>query len=303
MPLLQATISDEAGALMLGAGTLVLAPLFATLETRTTLNTRALSNLKFGELVTNPSKVVEYCTMLKQLDDATHAADNTHALLMPGGSSTWASRVLDTVQDAVALLIPGGFGPPGGVGMGTAVPDFATAIRDAVSATAVDQLKEVTTSYMTECHARVYDCYRLRMEEDMVGNRAALYKAHRYLGDGSEHVYPSKEQFPLQAIKNSSGGGMSLPLVPTVNSSGHLGVATQESEVQVMRHSYVTAAHAKLKINTIFLELAGVGIPGGYDGSGAGKVPGKPDCQFGLSELLDYRAVLDRGAGIVPNVA
>ena len=64
--------------------------------------------------------------------------------------------------------------------------------------------------------------YSVWLSEDEVGNRSALYKARRYMGDDSEHTYPSQEQMPFMSVKSASGGGVTAPLVPTVGEGGQV---------------------------------------------------------------------------------
>ena len=107
-----------------------------------------------------------------------------------------------------------------------------------------------------------------------MGNRSALFKARRYMGDDSEHTYPSQEQMSYMSVKSASGGGVTAPLAPTVGGDGHLVVAPTEGAAPNATTSFHVAAQAKMKMNTIFLELAGKAIQPGYDGSGAGVQPG-----------------------------
>lgn len=107
---------------------------------------------------------------------------------------------------------------------------------------AVEQLKECTPDYHTACVKRIHDAYCLTLSEDEVGNRQALYKAHRYMGDGSNHAYPSKEQFSAWAIKSASGGGETAALVPAIDHRGLMGVAAEEDKVRPMNTSFQVAA-------------------------------------------------------------
>ena len=150
---------------------------------------------------------------------------------------------------------------------------------------------------------QVHTIYSVWMSEDEVGNRSALYKARRYMGDESEHVYPSQEQMPYMGVKNASGGGVTDRLAPHVGADGKIEVAPTEGDVPNATTSFHVAAQAKMKMNTVFTVLAGKGIPAGMDGSGAGVQPDGARSQFGLSELLVYRAALDKGAKTVPRGA
>ena len=138
------------------------------------------------------------------------------------------------------------------------------------------------------------------LSEDEVGNRNALYKARRYLGIDSEHTYPSQEQMPYMSVKSASGGGVTAPLAPTVDQEGKVVVVPTEGSAPNATTAYHVAAQAGMKMNTIFLELAGRDVPAGYDGAGAGVQPNGVRTQFGFSELLTYRAALDKGAKSVP---
>lgn len=103
--LIDPAVTPEADAIMSAAGTRALAPLFATAESRDVLDLRALTNMKFGQLQSSPGLSVDYCTTLKQLDDAANTAADDK--LMPGASTTWAARVLDTMLDACAIYNAG----------------------------------------------------------------------------------------------------------------------------------------------------------------------------------------------------
>ncbi len=102
---------------------------------------------------------------------------------------------------------------------------------------------------------QVQAIYSVRLDEAEVGNRTALYKATRFMGLDSDHAYPSQEQMPYMAVKNASGGGVTDPLVPTVDASGVLGVAPKEAAAPNAAHSYHVATQAKLKIRTIVLAI------------------------------------------------
>ena len=104
-------------------------------------------------------------------------------------------------------------------------------------------------------------------------------------------------------VKNASGGGVTDRLAPHVGADGKIEVAPTEGDVPNATTSFHVAAQAKMKMNTVFTVLAGKGIPAGMDGSGAGVQPDGARSQFGLSELLVYRAALDKGAKTVPRGA
>lgn len=73
-------------------------PLLGALEAREMLDVRALGNLQHGMLrVPGPQRdVTQYCVMLKELDEQQADADR----LMPHGTSWYASRLLDLVEEA-----------------------------------------------------------------------------------------------------------------------------------------------------------------------------------------------------------
>ena len=115
--------------------------------------------------------------------------------------------------------------------------------------------------------------YSVWLSEDEVGNRSALFKARLFMGDESEHTYPSEEQMSYMSVKSASGGGATAPLALTVDQGGPIVVAPTEGIAPTATTAYHVAAQAKMKMNTIFLELAGKAIPTGYDGTGAGVQP------------------------------
>ena len=120
---------------------------------------------------------------------------------------------------------------------------------------------------------QVYEVYKLYLPEDEVGNRAALFKAQKYMGDDSDHVYPSAEQMPFMAVKDAAGGGSAAKLESAVDDKGRWVVEPTEGEAPATKSSFHVAQQAKLKMNTMFLELVDKPVPHGYDGAGAGLQP------------------------------
>ena len=77
--------------------------LIAACESRASLDVRALTNMKGGRLKAHHDEAGDYADSLKAIDTHFLAADASYVLAMPHAASTYASVVLDLVQDAVDL--------------------------------------------------------------------------------------------------------------------------------------------------------------------------------------------------------
>ena len=154
------SISPEAQLCAASAGAEFLLPLILLCESRTTLDLRALTNMKGGRLKAHHHESSEYADQLKALDAALTAADSSRAPLMPHGASTYTSVVLDLIQDAQQLFweqtLPlGGSVSGGGGGTGTSAADIAAAMAAANEASKLESSKECTTTYEQQRHANV----------------------------------------------------------------------------------------------------------------------------------------------------
>lgn len=82
-----------------------------------------------------------------------------------------------------------------------------------------------------------------------------------------------------------------------IDGAGRVGFTPADTDGPSAKSSWHVTHQAKLKINTIFMELCREAVPAGYDSTGSGVMPGKAQrCQMGQDETLEYRAVLDLGA-------
>ena len=304
MPL---NVTAEARVCAANAGVEDLLPLMATYESRTTIDLRALCNLGHGTLKAHSDQTGVYATNLKASDDHTKTANAGYVCAMPHGASTYISGLIDVVLDAVALYDAQNYVGMGNVvGTGNAAAEIAKAMVDAQERAKLESTKEVPTTHEMARHAAIYALYKLNLREDQVGNRSAQYKANKHMDMGPEstHQYPSVDMFPYMSVRDAQGGGKALPLEPKVGDDGVFGVAPGDSAPVHATNAYVVANQAKLKMGTHFLELCGVSVPPGYDGCGAGKVPGSDDpTQFGMEEFSSYCATVDRGAKDIGNKA
>ena len=140
-------ISPEAQLCAASSNAEFLLPLILLCESRTTLDLRALTNMKGGRLKSHHEESGEYADQLKAIDTALTAADSTRALLMPHGASTYTSVVLDLIQDAQQLyweqtLPLGGSVATGGGATGMPAADIAAALAAANEASKLESSKE-----------------------------------------------------------------------------------------------------------------------------------------------------------------
>ena len=151
--------SQEARDCAVSAGADHMLPLILMFESRTSLDLRALTNMRGGRLKSHHEESGEYADELKALDTALTGADPTRALLMPHGASTYTSALLDLLQDACDLYAaqsaPGG-GSGGGGSMGgitTSAADIAAAVSAVSEANKLESSKECTITYEQGKHA------------------------------------------------------------------------------------------------------------------------------------------------------
>ena len=302
-------ISPEAQLCAASSNAEFLLPLILLCESRTTLDLRALTNMKGGRLKSHHEESGEYADQLKAIDTALTAADSTRALLMPHGASTYTSVVLDLIQDAQQLyweqtLPLGGSVATGGGATGTPAADIAAALAAASEASKLESSKECSTTYEQQRRAVIVSLYKIALGEEEHGNRNALYKANKFMGPTSSHQYPSPEQMHFMKLLSAIGGGSVAPLVGQVSASGGFGLAPGVDDPVDAANAYAVAYQAKLKVGTFFLELCGEPVPAGYDGKEAGYVPGRSGpTQMGLAEFRNYCTAVDRAAKVIKNKA
>ena len=184
-------VTPEARACAINANAEELLSLIAACESRTSLDVRGLTNMKGGRLKVHNDEAGDYADSLKAIDAHFKNADAAYVLAMPHAASTYASVLLDLVQDAVDLYAT--HHPPAahvGGGGGTGAADIAAALAVATEHSRLEVTKECTTTYEQERHANMMRLYKLTLDESEHGNRSALYKAHKHMGKDSSHQYP-----------------------------------------------------------------------------------------------------------------
>mmetsp|Transcript_25404 Transcript_25404/g.58063 ORF Transcript_25404/g.58063 Transcript_25404/m.58063 type:complete len:401 (+) Transcript_25404:62-1264(+) len=310
-PLLAVATTSEADALLTKYSLEPLAQLLGTLEVRTLLDVRALSNLQHGALkVAGPQRdVVKYCEQLKLLDDT----QDPPVRVMPGGAGVYASRVLDLVEEAtrVQAIADWSGGVPGAVGLGApptgpaplTAGDLASALTGLAGRTASEASKEITPSYETERLAKVFSVYALNLLEGEYGNRRALYLANKYMGPTSEHLYPTNEQMPYAALK-AAGGGISKAndsFDARVDGDGRVCFTPADPVASSAKSSRQVSQQVKLKVMTLFLELCGESVPAGFSAGITGVMPCCANrSQVGIDEVWRFCNLIDQGARDVP---
>ncbi|KAL1524478.1 hypothetical protein AB1Y20_019372 [Prymnesium parvum] len=307
--LLAVATTSEADGLLAKYGLEALAAHIGTIEVRTLLDMRALSNLQHGTLkVAGPQRdVLKYCEQLKQLDDSLGAASR---VMTDGGAAVYASRVLDLVEEAARTqaiadwntpgLAPGA--PPAGASPLTA-GELASALTGLAGRNASEASKEITTTHETERLAKVFTVYSLNMREGEYGNRRALYLANKHMGPASEHLYPSNEQMPYAAIKAAGLGAAKSAdgFDAKVDGDGRVCFTPSDPVLANAKSSRQVAQQMKLKIMTLFVELCGEDVPPGFNAGTTGVKPGSADrSQVGMDEVWRFCSLLEQGARDVP---
>jgi hypothetical protein len=297
-------VTAEAAVILSSHGLLVIAPLLATMENRTSVNLSCLRHLKHGRLLAHPEEAEAYAADLKAVDGALPGAD-----LMPNGATTYANQLIDvceaadlTHKVATAALLTGGGGGGGGAaagggglgaptGGGTLVHDLAMEIGNLTRAQALEATREVPQTYERERMAAVTRVLHWQPLESEVGNRGALHKARVSLDQGE---WPSNQQMPYLSIKSGLGGAPLADLVQGVRSDGSVGLISADTGA-ADGNGYHHVAQYKLKLMTCMVVTLGETAKVGYESAGAGDVGGPVPTSMGFAEVVRVGSALDAG--------
>eukprot|EP00327_Prymnesium_parvum_P000545 CAMPEP_0182828522 /NCGR_PEP_ID=MMETSP0006_2-20121128/17523_1 /TAXON_ID=97485 /ORGANISM="Prymnesium parvum, Strain Texoma1" /LENGTH=354 /DNA_ID=CAMNT_0024955901 /DNA_START=39 /DNA_END=1099 /DNA_ORIENTATION=+ len=260
-PLLAVATTSEADALLTKYSLEPLAQLLGTLEVRTLLDVRALSNLQHGALkVAGPQRdVVKYCEQLKLLDDTQDppltAGDLASALTgLAGRTASEASKEITPSYETERLakvfsvyalnLLEGEYGN-----------------RRALY---------LANKYMGPTSEHLYPT-----------NEQMPYAALKAAGGGI-----SKANDSFDARVDGDGRVCFTPADPVASSA---------------KSSRQVSQQVKLKVMTLFLELCGESVPAGFSAGITGVMPCCANrSQVGIDEVWRFCNLIDQGARDVP---